>query len=261
MNGSLRWLWLFGAVVAVALLVLAGLFRPIGELARAATLPLVRVLSGWSASSADSTDSRLKELESRVASLAVDYVRLQALEEENRTLRAQAKFLDRSGYDSVGARVIGRDVSGKRALLTIDRGGEDSLEIGQAVITDQGVFIGKISQIFDRVATVELVTDPRSRVAAALQADGQLAGVIEGRGNGAAVLTYIPSSQSVVADQLIVTAGTEDKVQGNLPIGVVNTVEGKPTDPFMNATIEPLVSLDRVVFVSVLRPTALRPRL
>lgn len=261
MNSSFRWLWLVAAVVAVAVLALAGLFRPIGEVSRWGSLPMIRLMSGWSSTATDTVDSRIKELEAHVSTLAVDYVRLKALEEENQTLRAQARFLDRSGYDSVGARVIGRDVSGKRALLTIDRGGEDSIEIGQAVITDQGVFIGKISQILDRVATVELVTDPRSRVAASLQADGQLAGVIEGRGNGAGVLTYIPSSESLVADQLIVTAGTEDKVPGNLPIGVVNTVEGKPTDPFMNATIEPIVSLDRVVFVSVLRPTALRPRL
>ncbi len=261
MSGYWRWLWLGAAVIAVAVLVLAGLFRPIGEVVRWVTLPVVRVISGWSGHLDDATEPRILELESRLASLSVDYVKLKSLEEENRTLRAQAHFLDRSGYDSVGARVIGRDVSGKRALLTIDRGSEDSLEIGQAVITDQGIFIGKITQIFDRVATVELVTDPRSRVAAALTAGGRLAGVIEGRGNGAAVLTYIPSSESVIADQLIVTAGTEDKVQGNLPIGVVNTVDGKPTDPFMNATIEPLVSLDRVVFVSVLRPTALRPRL
>jgi len=261
MNGSYRWIGIIAAVIAVSILLLAGLFQPIGELARFTSLPLVRVLSGWSSAATEAANSRVRELETQLAALAVDYVRLKGLEEENSTLRAQARFLDRSGYDSVGARVISRDVSGKRALLTIDRGIEDSLELGQAVITDQGVFIGKISQIMDRVATVELVTDPRSRVAASLQVDGQLSGVIEGRGNGAAVLTYIPSSESLIADQLIVTAGTEDKVPGNLPIGVVNTVEGKPTDPFMNATIEPIVSLNRVVFVSILRPTAFRPRL
>jgi len=186
MNASWRWLGLLAAVGLVAILVLAGLFRPIGEAARMVTLPVIRVIAGWSSVASDTVDGRIRELESRLGTLAVDYVRLKALEEENRTLRAQARFLDRSGYDSVGARVIGRDVSGKRALLIIDRGKDDSLELGQAVITDQGVFIGKISQILDRVATVELVTDPRSRVAAALQADGQLAGVIEGRGNGAA---------------------------------------------------------------------------
>lgn len=261
MNGTYRWLGIFIAVVAVAVLFLAGLFRPLGELARHITLPIARVLSGWSSAVSEVNDHRIGELESQLAALAVDYVRLKGLEEENSTLRAQARFLDRSGYDSVGARVISRDVSGKRALLVIDRGKDDSLELGQAVVTDQGVFIGKISEIMDRVATVELVTDPRSRVAASLQVDGQLSGVIEGRGNGAAVLTYIPSSESLVADQLIVTAGTEDKVPGNLPIGVVNTVEGKPTDPFMNATIEPIVSLNRIVFVSILRPTAFRPRL
>ncbi|MCC7522301.1 rod shape-determining protein MreC [Candidatus Uhrbacteria bacterium] len=266
MNGSWRWLWIGGAVAAVLILTLAGIFRPLGDFFRSVTLPVVRFTSGLvSRDSETVTNSgdaeRIKELESRLAALTVDYVRLKSLEEENRTLRSQAKFLDRSGYDSVGARVISRDIGGRRSLFMIDRGSEDSLEVGQAVITDDGIFIGKISRLLERVATVELVTDPRSRVAAALQTQGPLSGILEGRGNGASVLTYVPSSAELAIDQLVVTAGTEEKVPGNLPIGFVSTVDGKPTDPFMNASVETLVPLDRVVFISVLRPTALRPRL
>lgn len=252
--------WIVAAAITVAILAFAGFYRPFGSLVRTVTLPLVRALAGG-ASQTITADERIRELESRLAVLAADQVRLRSLEEENRTLRAQARFLDQSGYDSVGARVIARDVRGTRALLTIDRGKDDSLEIGQAVITDEGVMIGKISGLWDRIATVELLTDPRSRVAAAVQVKGQLAGVLEGRGNGASVLTFIPSSEPVVPDQLVVTAGTEEKVPGNLPLGIVNTVDARPSDPFFSATVEPLVSLDRVVFVSVLRPTALRPRL
>ena len=254
------WAWVIGALTITVLLVLAGLSQPVGSFVRAATLPLVRAMSGLS-SRAIVADERVKELESRLAVVAAAQVRLRSLEEENRTLRAQARFLDRSGYDSVGARVIARDVRGTRALLTIDRGGDDSVEIGQAVVTDEGIMVGKISSLQERVAVVELLTDPRSRVAAAVQEKGQLAGILEGRGNGAALLSFIPSSETVVPDQIIVTAGTEEKVPANLPLGIVNTVEARSSDPFFSATIEPLVSLDRVVFVSVLRPTALRPRL
>lgn len=254
------WFWIVATAIAVGVFSLAGFYRPFGSFVRAGTLPTVRFLSGIS-SQTISADERVKELESRLAVLAVDQVRLRSLEEENRTLRAQARFLDQSGYDSVGARVISRDVRGIRAVLTIDRGKDDSLEVGQAVMTDEGIMIGKISSLQDRISVVELLTDPRSRVAAAVQVKGQLAGVLEGRGNGAAILSYIPSSETVVPDQLIVTAGTEEKVPGNLPLGIVNTVDTRPSDPFFSATVEPFISLERVVFVSVLRPSALRPRL
>lgn len=254
------WAWGLGATAVVLLLVFAGATRPVSNVVRWATLPIVQFFSSFGSQTAN-TDDRVKELEAQLAATVVDQVRLQSLEEENKTLRSQARFLDSSGYDSVGARVIARDVSGQRALLTIDRGQNDSVEVGQAVITDDGIMVGKISSIEDRIAVVELLTDPNSRVAAAVQSKGQLAGVLEGRGNGTAVMTYIPSSEAVGADQVVVSAGTEDKVPGNLPLGIVNTVESHSSDPFYSATIEPLVNLERVTFVSVLRPTALRPRL
>ncbi|HVM90856.1 MAG TPA: rod shape-determining protein MreC [Verrucomicrobiae bacterium] len=254
------WAWALGAVAIGLVLAFAGATAPVSGFIRWLTLPVVRLFSS-AGSRTLSSDDRVKELQAQLAAMVVDQVRLQSLEEENKTLRAQARFLDRSGYDSVGARVIGRDVSGQRALLTIDRGRNDSVEIGQAVITDDGIMVGKISSIQDSIAVVELLTDPNSRVAAAVQSKGQLAGVLEGRGNGTAVMTYIPSSEAVAADQVVVTAGTEDKVPGDLPLGIVNTVESHSSDPFFSATIEPLVNLEGVTFVSVLRPTALRPHL
>jgi rod shape-determining protein MreC len=254
------WVWVMGVMAAGLILAFAGATRPISGVVRWATLPLVELVSGVG-TRAITSDDRVKELEAQLAAMVVDQVRLRSLEEENRTLRSQARFLDTSGYDSVGARVIARDVSGQRALLTIDRGQNDSVEVGQAVMSDDGIMVGKISRIEDRISVVELLTDPSSRVAAAVQSKGQLAGVLEGRGNGAAVLTFIPSSEAVTPDQVIITAGTEDKVPGNLPLGIVNTVETQSSDPFFSATVEPLVSLERVTFVSVLRPSALRPRL
>lgn len=197
-----------------------------------------------------------KDAEERLAAVAVDRARLSALEEENRLLREQTDFLASSGYDSVGARVISRDVRGARARLMIDRGLRDHLERGQAVMTGAGIFIGKIVELDERVSTVELVTDEDSRVAVSVAGNGTLAGVLEGRGNGTAVLMYVPVSASIVRDQLLTTAGTEEKIPAHLPLGLINAVNGSASDPFLTATVEPIMPLHRLFLVFVLRPSA-----
>lgn len=265
-----RFFLFLGICCFAVLLVLAGLWRVFGEGLRRLTLPLVRgssavatSVSGQTGLLSSSKDSlkRLQDVEKRISQLAIDHTRLQALEEENRSLRAQAKFLSTSGYDSVGARVISRSLDQQRALLLVDRGLNDHVEKGQAVVTNEGIFIGKIGSIKERVATVELLTDLKSRVAASVVDQKKLVGVIEGRGNGAAVLTYIPSSETLKRDQIIVTSGSEEKIPGHLPLGIINDVQGKQTEPFLTAAIEPLIPADQVVFVSILRPSALRPNL
>jgi rod shape-determining protein MreC len=262
---SQRWLLFIGGIVILGILGFAGLLKPLQRFLQAMTLPLMQGASqtrnyladAWRGNVSSEDAIRVQQLEERLRALAVDYVRLQSLEEENRLLRSQAEFLSSSGYDSVGARVISRELRHQQALFLIDRGLDDGVEIGQAVVTGGGVYIGKISSIKDRVATVELLTDPRARVTAAN--GDRLIGVVEGKGNGAAMLTYIPPSESLRRDQVITTAGTEEKVPAHLPLGVINLVQGKPTDPFLTASLEPLASFERVTLVSILRPTALRP--
>lgn len=265
------WIWLLAGLLAGGVLA-AVLWNPFRQVVQRLSLPLVRLSARatqaavkrvWSRKMPDNKlrPEYVTELERRVSSLAVEYARLHALEEENRTLRAQAKFLFASGYDSVGARVIARDIHFDRAVITIDRGREDSIEVGQAVVVEEGILIGKVSNLKERIATVELLTDPRSRLTAAVSGEGWLIGVVEGRGNGSAVLTYIPSSEKLKKDQVIVTSGTEEKIPAHLPLAMINAVEGKTTDPFLRAIVEPLLPLDSMMFVSVLRPSALRPRL
>lgn len=253
-----HWFIVIGVGCLAVLFILAGLLRPVGDLARRFTLPVVRFVAQTSKGQFHQKDVQV--LESRLTRLAIDYARLQALEEENKTLRLQAKFLTTSGYDSVGARIISRDLRHERALLLIDRGLEDRLEVGQAVIVQDGIFIGKIYSLKEQVATVELLTDPQSRVAATLAGEKRVMGVVEGRGNGTAKLAYIPSSEKIQVDQILLTANLEDKVPPNLPLGIVNAVEGQPTDPFLSASIEPFARLDQIFFVSVLRPAVLKPK-
>lgn len=214
----------------------------------------IGIVTGIRTRTASTEGERARLLQEQLATMVVSSARLAALEEENLLLRQQAKVSPQSGFEMVGAQVVSRLMEPDRSMIVIDRGRQDEVEVGQAVLAGEGVIIGKIISLTERTATVQLVTDPRSRFAATLSGEARLLGVVEGRGNGAARMTYIPASQPIKKDQIVVTAGTEEKIPPHLPLGLVNAVEGKNTDPFVSAVLEPLLPLDRLRFVSILRP-------
>lgn len=249
--------------LVVVLFALAGFVVPVREGLRFVLAPLAQGVSSAGAFTARLfrvdrearvANARADELEERLRAMSVDDARLQALEEENRSLRAQANFIAETGLRALGAHVIARAMGNETAAVTIDRGARDGVEVGQAVITDDGLFAGKVFTLGERTAVVLLVSDVRSRAAAAVAGTGRLAGAVEGTGNGAARFTLIPQSVTLARNDVVVTSGTEEKVPPNLVIGLVNAVESQPTDPFKSAAIEPLAPLDRLELVSVIVP-------
>lgn len=257
-------------VLSLAVLHGVGALSPIESLLRRALLPPVRAVatagSGLAGAiypdpSAAQLKDRVTELEARLDTMTVDYVRLKALEEENVSLKAIAKFISGSGFDYVPARVIARSPDVRSATVTIDRGTADGVEMGMAVVVGDGIFVGKITSVHERIATVTMVSDERSRVAAATAGTSTLLGIVEGKGNNAAHLTLIPRHIPLAVDDSIVTAGTEEKIPANLVIGLVNSVNDRETDPFKEAAIEPLAHVDRLGLLLVVRPSVLRPGL
>lgn len=214
----------------------------------------IRGITNARARTASEAAEQVRILQEQLAIMVVSSAKLAALEEENALLRQQANVSPQSGFELIGAQVVTRVMEPDRSAIVLDRGRQDEVEVGQAVLAGDGVIIGKIVSLTERTATVQLVTDPRSRFAATLSGEARLLGVVEGRGNGAARMTYIPASQPIKKDQIVVTSGTEEKIPPHLPLGLVNAVEGKNTDPFVSAVLEPLLPLDRLRLVSILRP-------
>lgn len=258
-----KWLYALFGVFALVLLTLAGFVRPIREGLRGALLPVTRAAAGVGSAvgsflhvdpDARAANERVDELEARLRSQTIDYVRLSALEEENRSLLAQANFISERGFRTLGARVISREITHQTATVTIDRGANDGVEAGQAVVTEDGIYVGKVVSLGAHTSVAMFLSDVRARAAATTAGNDRTAGIVEGRGDGVAHFTLIPQAVALERDDVVVTAGTEEKVPGNLVIGLVNDVESKPTDPFKNAVIEPLAPLDRLQLVSVIIP-------
>ncbi len=251
------------ALIMIALFALAGFMRPVRDGGIRLLLPVTRFISGIGFGVSDflridrttrEANARSEELEAQLRAQVTDYVRLRALEEENRALRAQAKFISEHAFRTIGARIISRAIGPQTAVVEIDRGKSDGADVGQAVITEDGFVVGKIVRIGSRTASVMLLSDIRSRFAATVVGSDRVAGIVEGRGNGVTHFTLVPQEVALEKNQVIVTAGTEEKIPADLAIGLVIDVERKPTDPFQNAVVEPLAPLDRLRLVSVIIP-------
>lgn len=257
-----------GGLVLLLILHLAGVMAPVENGLRVALMPVAEAGAAIGEGvrdhlAPDPTNVELQhqvaELEAQLASVSVDAVQLQALQEENGNLRDLANFLKGSTYDEVGARVIARSSDPQHATLLIDRGANDGIAIGMAVVAGHGIYVGKITSLASNVSTVTLPTDVDSRLAASVASSTALAGVVEGEGNGVARLTFVPQSLPLNTHDLIVTAGTEDQVPANLVVGMVDSIDATATDAFKTATLDPLANDERLDLVAVLRSAALRP--
>jgi rod shape-determining protein MreC len=259
---------IFVVIISLVLLHITRLLAPVEDLLRGMLSPLgsisTRVGVGASEQienlgSDSQSKEQIEELERQLMHLSIDYVQLNALKEENAVLRKTLGFVEQQGYESIVANIISRSVVPERGFLTIDRGSKDGIELGMAVIFGDGVYVGKITKIHERTALVTLTTDPTSRVAISKAGEHRLVGLVEGKGNRTALATLIPQEEEIQRNDVFVTSGTEEKIPPDLIVGIINQVLDESTDPFKEATIEPVVQTDYLSIVAVLTPKVLKP--
>ncbi len=198
-----------------------------------------------------------RRLEAEVARLRAQERTYADVLGENRRLRGALGMARRCGCRTVGASVVASSGSNFQLSVTVDAGSRQGVERDMAVVDADGL-VGRVTQVTADYATVLLVTDPASGVAATL-ARGKAPGIV--KGSGAQLLSFQPvrAGTEVRRGDPVVTQGYQGSVfPAGLPIGVVERV-----DPAGAASLVPRVAvrpyaalgtLD-VVAVVVDRPT------
>lgn len=172
--------------------------------------------------------------------------------DENISLRETLNFLSHAPIATVGADVIGKDIAPLGNILFINRGERDGVTPGQPVIIGRGILIGKIVRVDEDRATVRLLSDSQSRVAATVSNHDHSIGIVEG-GYGISVrMTFIPQHEVVTPGDIIMTSGLETNIPRGLLIGTVEAVEKEAYQPFQRAVLTPSAALDKLTSVSVL---------
>lgn len=200
-------------------------------------------------------ESRLNALEREKTRLQFRLKQLDQLRRENRRLREMLRFQERSEWDLLPARIVGRDPANWWRTLKIDVGRADGLEPSLPVVTTGGL-VGRVSEVGPNHAQVVLVGDPASRVAARLERTRET-GIITPRANVVldpreVDLKYLPSNPKLEVGDEVVTSGQGGLFPKGLQIGEITDFHEVDYGLYTEARVKLAVDLNRLERVWVL---------
>jgi rod shape-determining protein MreC len=205
--------------------------------------------AGWRLASRALTDqSALLEENSQLRSerLAID-VRLQrlaALEAENDRLRAMLDSSARVSDRVLVVEILAVDLDPYRQRFTINRGLNDGVYIGQALLDADGV-VGQIVRVELMTSEVVLISDADHALPVAINRNG-LRTIVVGTGDSSRLrLPYLTNNADIEPGDLLMSSGLGGIFPSGYPVGRVLEVHRRPGQSFAEVIAEPAAQLDR----------------
>ena len=187
----------------------------------------------------------------------VENTRLRSLIDDVQILEEEKQFLKDQSLLGISARVIGAGSDLARQAMIINRGSRHGVQVGSAVIAQDGFFIGKIVEVFDGTSRIVLVTDSLSAVAVQIQNEKQSPGIVVGEYGQALRMDLIPQNESIEKGQRVTTSGIEPLIPKGLVVGVIRRVIDQESEVYQQAIVDPLISYGRIRVVHILLPASL----
>jgi rod shape-determining protein MreC len=144
-----------------------------------------------------------------------------------------------------------------RRVVTIDKGTDDGIELGDVVVLQGGALAGKVTDAGPTFAKVTLISDGTSTVVGKLLGSGAT-GDIVGQAGGVLVMRNVDSAVEVGIDEEVFTAGLElgggirSPYPAGLVVGSVKDVERDANDVVQTAFLLPAADLDSFALALVI---------
>jgi rod shape-determining protein MreC len=207
---------------------------------------------------------RNRRLEAEVARLRAQQRAYLDVLGENDRLRGALGMARRCGCRTVGASVVARSGSSFQLSVTVDAGRRQGVARDMAVIDADGL-VGRVTQVTGGYATVLLISDPASGVAASL-AGSKAPGVLRGRAGPLLEFQPVQAGTRVAPGDPVVTRAYQGGVfPAGLPVGVVERVEQAGAAGLVpEVAVRPYARLGALNVVAIVvagpeRPTRPRP--
>lgn len=182
------------------------------------------------------------EAELRVAQFKLQ--RYEALESETQRLRALRENTAGVADRFIIGDVMSVDLDAFRERVLVDKGANDGVYVGQAVVDAGGVF-GQVARVGQLTSEVILVSDAAHAIPVQINRNG-LRTVAVGTGDTQRLkLPYLPTSADVVAGDLLVTSGLGGGFPAGYPVGTIAEVKRDPAQSLADVEVKPAAALDR----------------
>ena len=174
---------------------------------------------------------------------------------ELRTVKANEHLEFAAQIPAVAAQVVTTSPSNFQLAVEIDAGSAKGVAVGMPVVTGAGL-VGKVIRVSSKRATVLLLTDRDFNVGVRLTSS-QDTGAAKGNGPGKPLtIDLLYNSTVIKSNEVVVTSGLQGAVfPGAIPVGRVRTAKAVPSSLQQDVTMEPIVDLQRLSYVKVLKWT------
>ena len=189
--------------------------------------------------------------------LTADNLRAQAIEHENEELTALLQLRNAIQYETAAAEVIGRDSGETRRVVTISKGTDDGIAIGDVVIAEGSALVGRVTATGPSFAAVTLISDGSSTVSGQTETSGARGDVV-GQLGGTLIMQNIDSTEKLTPGEQVLTAGIElaggirSPYPKNLVIGDITDIKHDANSVVQTAYLQPTADLEKLGFVLVI---------
>ena len=178
--------------------------------------------------------------------------RLLETELANRRLRSLLNFRRTTDIPVLAAEVIGRDPSGWFKTVFINKGKNNGVEKGLAVVAAEGI-VGQVISVSPNYAKVLLIVDQNSAVDALIQRI-RARGVIQGRTSEECVLKYVLRKYELKKGDVVISSGMDQVFPKGLRIGLVSEVRREKAGIFQEVFVKSFVNFEKLEEVLVILP-------
>lgn len=175
-------------------------------------------------------------------------LKLYSLEAENIHLRqllgAVQKIETKTRTKTVLAEILYTPRDPFNHKITLNKGSQHHIQLGQAVIDDKGI-VGQITQLYPWSSEVTLLTD-RDHSVPVQVVRNSLRSVVSGTGkNNQLELRYLSVNTDIQQGDLLVTSGIGGVYPPGIPVATVLRIERDPTGDFAQIISTPIAGVDR----------------
>ena len=183
-------------------------------------------------------------------------LRYELLEHENERLRGLLEMSQRVSVRSIAADVLydAPDPFSRKVIL--DRGAQQGLEPGLAVVDASGV-LGQVTRVYPIQSEVTLLTDRNQAIPIQVLRNG-LRGVLFGTGQGRLEVKFVIATADIQPGDTLVTSGLDGIFVPGLPVAEIESVD-RESDAFARIMCRPLAGVERSTQVLVLGRQVLPP--
>ncbi|WP_158820104.1 rod shape-determining protein MreC [Granulicella sp. S156] len=205
-------------------------------------------------------DLRHAREQSQAAQLEIARLRLEQASfaedaAQGRRLQALLAFKQQYITSTVAAQVIGTSGADHSGLLYLDKGLDEGLKPGQAVITPDGV-VGKLRDVFPHTAQLLLLNDPTSGAGVLLEST-RIRGILRGTATGSVQINNLTPDSRIKPGEKVFTSGGDLVYPRGLPVGVIESIAPDPLhQPYTAIVVHPAANLLRLEEVLIITGTS-----